>query len=119
MKEALLFILVVANSAAYGQGYTAQEFLNDCRGTGGGTICVSYVMGYVEGTILAEAKAGKPSRYCLPNGGYTAVFLEITLAYTNFLSGEERKNNVAILSKPTAIVLDDFLDSRYRCKTKW
>jgi hypothetical protein len=72
-----------------------------------------------EGTILAEAKAGKPSRYCLPNGGYTAVFLEITLAYTNFLSGEERKNNVAILSKPTAIVLDDFLDSRYRCKTKW
>jgi hypothetical protein len=108
----MIFWWVVVSSPAQSDVYSAQSFLNDCRkGGAGGTLCVSYVTGYLEGRIVAEAKTSSPQRYCVGN----ASSLEITLAYVNYLTGEENKNNVGILSKPNAFVFSDFMEQRYRC----
>jgi hypothetical protein len=108
---------VTSTRAQQQQGLTTvKAFLDACElRPGSGSMatsqCTLYVIGLLDGTVMAEARANIPHRYCTRGASYG----EVGDALLGFIFSEQTKGNLAILSEPITITFTKFLDARYRC----
>lgn len=95
---------------------TAQAFLAGCgatdRATLSSTHCAFFVVGFLEGGIMAETRNKIAHRYCTRDASYG----EVADAYAAFVRAEQAKGNVGIVSQDNTAVFIRFMDARYRCR---